>query len=150
MEWTAATYVALQLGNLVKFWHAREMVTERQCQLALAHLSGRPQNQLRFRGQNPARRVEASADQFATLKAAFERVCGEEGADADALVREVPQGALVLVMGDQVAEKAGELHGPSVEAQAAIVRDYLAELRGIEGKAKKAAEMACKGGEKDP
>jgi hypothetical protein len=55
---------------------------------------------------------------------------------------------LVLVLGDKIAAKAGELCEELVDAQAAIVRDYLAELRGIEGRAETAAESNLVGPEK--
>jgi hypothetical protein len=150
----AIIYVNQQLGNLVRYWHAQTMLVERQAVTAFARMNGRPANHLRFRGPNPAKLAQKAADRFATLRAAFERVAVEEGAEADVLVGESPQGSVILAMADSLTEKAGDLHPPSVSAQADIVRGFLAELRGLGAKKETAAvgggERVGNGGERAP
>ena len=145
--WVAIAYTNFQLGSLARYWHADAMALERQAKTALAQLSGRPANRLRFKGPNPAGLARVAVRQFTNLKAAFELVCGEEGADPDALVGDCPQGSLVLVLGDRIAAKAGELHEESVDPQAGFIRDYLAELRGIEERAEEPAKADLIGAE---
>jgi hypothetical protein len=131
LRWAAVSYVTMQLANLVKYHHARHMAMKRLCQVAVARLAGKTLDQGRLSGSDPSKLADNAAVEFAVLRAAFERVVTEEGADPNALLRGVPQGAMVVAMGDEVTARAGELNEPSVDAQAAFVRSYLAELHGI-------------------
>jgi hypothetical protein len=125
-------FVNHQLANLARFYHADAMALERQAKQAYAILNGHPVSKLSVKGPHPAKLARAAARRFTTLQAGFERVCQEAGVDADGLIRGMPSGNLLLVLGDQVAARAGEPHEPTVNAQVGILRQFLGEVHDLD------------------